>query len=224
MRVRFGIAFSLALAGLVLAKTARVAGEEVSGHPFIAPDDLTSETCLSCHPNKSEGEFVHSAIPMGCEKCHQAASEREKTTIKVLASDGELCAKCHAAEPGPVLHTPYKRGQCLVCHNPHSSGFPGQSRAAVSTLCMSCHGANQPNVKIDSDARTVSLLGGRTIGLETYEEAAKISDPHPRSGTASKSAHPPVKTRSQDSDAALNCLSCHEAHSSQRQYLLQPVL
>lgn len=216
------MAFSVVLSALLFGMAGRIAGQESEGHPLIEPGYIKSKTCLSCHPGKEEGRFVHSAINIGCEKCHQATSETQKTTITLLATDGDLCGKCHEAKQDAVLHAPYKGRQCLVCHNPHSSDFPGQTRAAANTLCMSCHGANQSNVRVNAEARTVSLLDGRTIALEAYEKAPKISDDHSQSGAAYMLSHPLRGKTRPDSDAALNCLTCHDAHSSQAGHLLRP--
>lgn len=220
---RVAIAVLLGVAALVWVANARVADEETGGHPFIRPDEMTSKMCLSCHPSKQEGKFVHSAISMGCEKCHQVTSENESTTVKLVAAKAELCAKCHETERHSVIHAPNKSNQCLVCHNPHSSDFPGQTRAPANTLCLSCHGANQPGVGVDFDTREVSLLGGRTIPLETYEAATRIGDPHPRRGVGSALGVPPMGRKPQNPEAARNCLSCHVAHGGRTAHLLRPV-
>jgi len=191
-----------------------VQAEGTTEHPFIEPSAIKSETCLTCHPDKKEGKFVHSAVAMGCENCHQASSEKGKTAITLVATGGELCAMCHEAKKDPVLHVPYREGQCLICHEPHTSNFPRQARAETNLLCLSCHGVNQPDVKINQEIKTVSLLGGRTLTLDDYRQAVKIG--LDRSGTK---GHPivghPISGRDpRNKDAALNCLSCHAAHSS----------
>jgi predicted CXXCH cytochrome family protein len=119
--------------------TRQMHAEDTTEHPFIQASAIKSETCLTCHPNKKEGKFVHSAIAMGCEKCHRAISENGKTTITPVATGGELCAMCHDAKRAPVLHVPYREGQCLLCHEPHTSNFPRQVRAETNLLCLSCH-------------------------------------------------------------------------------------
>ncbi|MCJ7502774.1 MAG: cytochrome c3 family protein [Acidobacteriia bacterium] len=204
----------LALGAAILVGAEQIQAQVTTEHPFIEPSAIKSETCLTCHPDKKEGKFVHSAVAMGCENCHQASSENGKTAITLVATGGELCATCHEAKKEPVLHVPYREGQCLICHEPHTSNFPRQVRAETNLLCLSCHGVNQPEVKVNQEIKTVSLLGGRTLTLDDYRQAVKIG--LDRSGTK---GHPivghPVSGRDpRNKDAALNCLSCHASHSS----------
>ena len=201
---------------ILISSSRRTPAAQTTEHPYIASDDIKSETCLTCHPDKKEGKFVHTAVGMGCENCHQAASEKdkEKTTITLIATGGELCAMCHEASKDPVQHGPYKAGQCLVCHDPHSSNFPKQTRAETNILCLSCHGEVRPDVKVNKEIQTVSLLGGQSITFNLYDEAPKI--PLDRTG---KRGHPlmnhPVSGGvGRNKDATVSCLSCHVPHTS----------
>jgi len=207
-------AFCLLDFALLLIANLRVAAEQTTEHPFIEPDAIKSETCLTCHPDKREGKFVHSAVAMGCESCHQAAAENGKTSMALVARGGELCAMCHEAKKDPVLHRPYGDGQCLICHDPHTSNFPRQARAETNILCLSCHGVNRPDVKINREVRTVSLLGSQTLTIEDYRLATKLG--LDRSGTRGHPimGHPITGKDPRQKDARLSCLSCHTSHSS----------
>jgi predicted CXXCH cytochrome family protein len=204
----------LTLGAAILLGAARSQAQMITEHPFIETSAIKSETCLTCHPDKKEGKFVHSAVAMGCENCHQASSENGKTVITLVAAGGELCAMCHEAKKDPILHEPYRQGQCLICHEPHTSNFPRQVRAETNLLCLSCHGVNQPDVKVNQEIKTVSLLGSRTLTLDDYRQAVKIG--LDRSGTKGHPivSHPISGPDPRNKDAALNCLSCHAAHSS----------
>jgi predicted CXXCH cytochrome family protein len=219
-RLTTGIFCLLGIA-LPFAANFRVASGQTTEHPFIEPDAIKSETCLTCHPDKREGKFVHSAVAIGCDSCHQATSEGSKTTVTLVATDGELCGRCHEAKREPVVHEPYGTGQCLVCHNPHSSDFPRQTRAATEMLCMSCHGTSRPDVKVAANARTVSVLGGRTLDLAAYEKAPKISPGHPEKGALpAQSVSVPAKAPLKPA-AELDCISCHDPHASKAEHLLR---
>lgn len=202
------------LAILLFSLSGTTWAQEMTEHPFIEPHDIRSETCLTCHPDKKEGKFVHSAVTLGCERCHHAASENGRTTITPVATGGELCATCHKAKNDPVLHGPYKNGQCMTCHDPHTSNFPRQARAEANTLCLSCHGVNQPDVKIDADAQEVSMLGGRIVSFADYRQAPKIG--LDRSGTRGHpvTGHPVAGKDPRQEGTTLSCLSCHVPHSS----------
>lgn len=214
------LAVRFVLSGLLLVSGQLSATAQTTEHPYIQPAAIKSETCLTCHPDKEEGKFVHPAVGMGCESCHQAASGKGKTTITPVATGGELCATCHEAKKDSVLHKPYRDGQCLICHDPHTSNFPRQVRAETNLLCLSCHGVNQPDVKVNREVETVSLLGRQTLALEDYRQAVKIG--LDRSGTRGHPimGHPITGKDPRQKDATISCLSCHAPHSSPAAKLL----
>jgi len=201
---------------------AQPATQGAKEHPFVEANDLKPENCVKCHADVQKGKFVHTAMSSGCDTCHQAASANGKTTITDVATGGDLCAMCHELEKGPVFHGPYKAGECLVCHDPHSSDYPKATRARTDSLCFTCHGVDQPGVTVQADTKTVSVLGGQTISLDEYQKAPKIGlDPggatgHPIMGHPLSGKVPGKK------DVSLSCLSCHAPHSSTLRNLMPP--
>lgn len=187
----------------------QIGANEPIEHPFIESKDVKPETCLTCHPEKKQGKFVHTAARMGCQNCHQVISERNKTTITLVAPGGELCAKCHEARNDPVLHGPYKDGQCLICHDPHSSEFKAQTRSPGNSLCLECH--TYKSVTTD----TISLFGFKRISKAEFEAIPKIElDPtlrfgHPRPGHPVAEIADPVHRGEK-----MSCLSCHAPHAA----------
>jgi predicted CXXCH cytochrome family protein len=141
-------------------------------------------------------------------------SENDQTTITLRATGGDLCTTCHAAKKNAVLHGPYRAGQCLVCHDPHTGDRPDQIRAEINTLCLSCHGTGQSGVKVNPETQLVALLGNRTVSLDDYRQAPKLE--LDRGGTSRHpiTGHPVVGKDPRRKDAMLSCLSCHDPHSS----------
>jgi len=191
-------------------------------HPFVDANDLKPENCLKCHADVQKGKFVHTAMNSGCDTCHQAASANGKTVITDVATGGDLCSMCHEIEKATVVHGPYKAGQCLACHDPHSSDYTKATLARTNTLCFTCHGVDQPGIAVQADARTASVLGGQTIGLDEYGKAMKIgldrggATGHPVMGHPISGKVPGKK------DVTLSCLSCHAPHSSALPNLMPP--
>ena len=187
----------------------QLSANESVEHPFIEPKDIKPETCLTCHPEKKEGKFIHTAVRMGCENCHQIISEKNKTRITLFATGGDLCAKCHEAKKDPVLHGPYKNGQCLTCHDPHSSEFKAQTRAVGNSLCLECH--TPKSAPVD----TVSLFSLQKISKADFEAIPKIElDPTLRFGHPLPT-HPVAEIPDPlHAGEKMSCLSCHASHAS----------
>jgi predicted CXXCH cytochrome family protein len=195
--------------GLGLSETSLVSGEERVEHPFLEQKDIKPETCLTCHPEKKEGRFVHTAVGMGCENCHIVTSENNKTTITPVAMGGRLCAMCHEARKGPIFHGPYRDGQCLTCHDPHAAAFKAQTRAPGNALCLECHAPRH------TSNSTVALFGVRTVSVSEFEAIPKIKlDPsqcfgHPWVGHPVAEMPDPLRPGEK-----MSCLSCHQAHAA----------
>jgi predicted CXXCH cytochrome family protein len=186
-----------------------VYAEEPIEHPLIQPKDIKPATCLTCHPEKKEGRFVHTAVGMGCENCHHIISEKNKTTITLFATGGDLCAQCHEAKKDPVLHGPYKNGQCLICHDPHSSQFKAQTRSAGNSLCLECHAPK----RVTADA--ISLFSLQKISKADFEAIPKI-ELDPTLGFGHPCATHPVAEVADPLHGGerMSCLSCHAPHAS----------
>jgi predicted CXXCH cytochrome family protein len=114
-------------------------------HPVPLEKNADAATCLQCHEDKSQGKHVHSAIAMGCTACHEVKTENDTTTITFVAPKNELCFTCHAneAKPEDSKHGPWERGECVFCHDPHTSDYPKQLRAEGNALCLQCHDARK---------------------------------------------------------------------------------
>ena len=69
---------------------------------------------------------MHTAVGMGARTATVRRLRKGKPLLRWWPTGGDLCAKCHEIKKDPVIHGPYKAGQCLICHNPHTSAYPGQ--------------------------------------------------------------------------------------------------
>jgi len=186
-----------------------VCAEEAVEHPFIEAKDIKPATCLTCHPEKNEGRFVHAAVRMGCASCHQIISEKNQTTITLFATGGNLCAKCHEPRRDPVLHGPYKNGQCLICHDPHSSEFKGETRCDVNSLCLACHMSKSAtgNTAGNFDLERIAKADLGAIPRIELDPTLRFGHPRP--------THPVAEVADPlNGGEKLSCLSCHTPHAS----------
>ena len=70
-----------------------------------------------------------------CNNCHDKTKEGG-----LVAPRNQLCFICHTGfVQGAFVHGPVATGDCLACHQPHSSGFPSFLKTDRSAVCVTCH-------------------------------------------------------------------------------------
>jgi len=54
-----------------------------------------------------------------------------------------LCYQCHIKLKDSLsrshVHSPFKEGKCISCHNTHTSNIKGLMKEEINSLCLSCH-------------------------------------------------------------------------------------
>lgn len=97
-----------------------------------------------------------------CQECHSA-----RFSNALRAPREQLCLGCHAAvvADAPIVHTPVRNGECLACHNPHTTETPHLLVKRGPDLCLQCH-----------DASLLSEVEGHRLGPAA--DCAKCHDPH----------------------------------------------
>ncbi len=126
-------------------------------------------TDAECHNSYLKQKHVHQPVELGvCKFCHKFVNPKEHT-FKLFRTGMELCGSCHEEHTedleqipsmdqlkekapqvakGKYLHKPLEEGQCIDCHNPHSSDYKFLlSAAKVGESCRGeCHELSE-NVK-----------------------------------------------------------------------------
>ncbi|MCF6237282.1 MAG: hypothetical protein L3J79_00445, partial [Candidatus Marinimicrobia bacterium] len=101
----------------------------------------------NCHQELLENKFIHNPIEkQECLSCHTGNSKKHpdrrgnEFELK-YAQTSEMCLSCHKTDMKAIgLHTPVKKGECLSCHDSHSSPVPPMLKEASSAiLCAGCH-------------------------------------------------------------------------------------
>ncbi len=135
-------------------------------------------------------------------------------------AQGKICVGCHVdlqeKLKKPFVHTPVRIGECIGCHDPHTSNHDKQLAADTSRICFKCHKGILP-----ANARSV-----HRVALEG--KCVNCHDPHAsdnkfnlvKSGnelcfgchkdiadkvSAAKFKHNPVEK---------GCTNCHDPHAS----------
>ncbi len=63
-------------------------------------------------------------------------------------AQGKLCVNCHPTFADklklPSVHTPVKKGECVGCHNPHTSSYGKLLATDAGKICNTCHNSLVP--------------------------------------------------------------------------------
>jgi predicted CXXCH cytochrome family protein len=79
-----------------------------------------------------------------CENCHGKRDRKGfSRAVKLVAQVPDLCYQCHPdyQDLRGWVHGPVVVGECLFCHEPHSSRNPSLLKQPVPDLCYRCHEA-----------------------------------------------------------------------------------
>jgi predicted CXXCH cytochrome family protein len=78
---------------------------------------------------------------VSCVDCHDVHRGEPKGGGTALASQTEICLKCHTAEAGPFIypHQAIREEGCTGCHNPHGTVNDKMLVARDANLCLRCH-------------------------------------------------------------------------------------
>jgi predicted CXXCH cytochrome family protein len=87
-------------------------------HPGILHKD---DNCSSCHPDKTSGQSVHSAMALSCTVCHLAETQGDMTTLNLTMPRKQICFACHEKSMSLRHHSPVVKRLCVDCHDAHSS-------------------------------------------------------------------------------------------------------
>jgi DmsE family decaheme c-type cytochrome len=117
--------------------------------------------CVSCHAERKVAADTPSAH-RNCAVCHHAHGNNE--TSYLLQEQPALCLNCHKVnafwEKG-IGHSPAVKGECGICHDPHSP----QKQKPVADLCSGCHDLS-PAVLGESHQ---AIIPGRDSCLQCHD-------------------------------------------------------
>ena len=115
----------------------------LSTQTTVASKILKKKECSECHTS-IYNKFMHEAAE-DCSTCHEAVEKKHPKkgvkSFKLVDKVPDLCFTCHEENAvKKYLHAPSSEGECLMCHNPHSSRKPGLLiKNNTSKLCAECH-------------------------------------------------------------------------------------
>ena len=90
-----------------------------------------------------------------CDDCHDKTSE----SSFVSKTKEELCFVCHTGFiKGNFVHGPVAVGDCLACHDPHTSTLPSLLKVAAADICAGCHKEARQAVSLHEKTVTHGLV------------------------------------------------------------------
>ena len=87
-------------------------------HPGVVPKDAE---CTSCHAAKVRGTSVHSVMASSCDVCHVTQTRGDMTVVSLSMTKQKICFACHQESSAMRMHVPAVKGECIDCHDAHSS-------------------------------------------------------------------------------------------------------
>jgi predicted CXXCH cytochrome family protein len=141
----------------------------------------------------------------------------------------EICLGCHTDQAEQAkkrfLHQPAFKQGCATCHEPHGSENVHLLRAKTSNgLCLECHGSDSQPKKLDAE-HVLTIFNGSVKLPEDYFAKNKVvvlplkfGRGHPIEGHPVSDVVDPTDITKMH--AQINCLSCHQPHSSAQADLL----
>lgn len=100
---------------LVLGGAVRAMAVE---HPGVVPHGVE---CTSCHSAKVTGKSVHSVMVTSCDVCHVTQTQGDMMLVSLSMPKQKICFACHQESTALRQHVPAVKGQCVDCHDAHSS-------------------------------------------------------------------------------------------------------
>jgi predicted CXXCH cytochrome family protein len=183
--------------------------------------------CVTCHSEQVEqiekAKVQHPGAQSDCTACHNPHAGR--TPGFVQPDPVSACLVCHSDQAEQMRkahpHQPAAKQGCATCHEPHGSNNQHLLRtASVNTLCLECHGPDVEPKKLP-DEHLVTIYDGKVRLPEDYFRKVptlplKYSVGHPtEQHPVGDSINPKTKA-----PIPMNCLTCHQPHSSAQADLL----
>ncbi len=197
----------------------------VSSIPSLASQNAETG-CLAagCHESILSHEVIHEPSEDDCLTCHDTDSDEHPSPqgaeYVLNESVPTLCYDCHDEKNiMKNIHSPVEDGECLSCHNPHSSENESLLLAKDGNVCLDCHdlevGAKMEHGPYSGKLCTSchnphqsenEYLLEKAIPQLCYNCHEEIEEMQDR-----KSVHPPFEE---------DCLDCHLPHTSPEEKLL----
>ena len=187
--------------------------------------------CATCHSDVADKmdkvKVQHPGAQGECTACHNPHAG--KTPGFLQPDPVQACLACHSDQSDQMkkahLHQPAAVQGCATCHEPHGGDNEHMLRTAkVNSLCLECHGPESQPQKLESE-HLITVFNGSVKLPEDYFAKNKVVILPLKYGRGHPVQGHPVQDVTDPTDvtktyAKMDCLTCHQPHSSAEADLL----
>ncbi len=187
--------------------------------------------CVTCHDDKAKlietAKVQHPGAAGDCTDCHNPHASKQPGLPKTTAV--EICLGCHSdisdLAKKPYHHQPAFSQGCATCHEPHGGNNDHLLRAGTTNaLCLECHGPDRAPKKLEAE-HVLTIFNGSIKLPEDYFSKNKVVVLPLKYGMGHPVEGHPVSDLKDPANpnkivTPINCLTCHQPHSSAQPDLL----
>jgi predicted CXXCH cytochrome family protein len=186
--------------------------------------------CVTCHAEQAEkiekAKVQHPGAQSDCTACHNPHAGKSPGFLQ--PDPVAVCLTCHSDQAEQFkkahLHQPAFALGCATCHEPHGGNNPKLLRAQGSALCLECHGPDSKPQLLESE-HVLTIFNGQVKLPEDYYQKNRVVVLPVKFGVGHPVLGHPVQDVVDPTDVTkvkvkINCLTCHQPHSSAQPGLL----
>jgi predicted CXXCH cytochrome family protein len=186
--------------------------------------------CVTCHDEQAKqidnAKVPHPGAAGDCTDCHSPHAGKTPGFPKPDAVN--VCLGCHSdlsdQSKKHVLHQPAFGQGCATCHQPHGGDNDHLLRAQGNALCLECHGADSRPQRLEAE-HVLTIFNGKVKLPEDYYQKNKVVVLPLKYGLGHPVQLHPVQDVMDPANigrikASINCMTCHQPHSSAKPGLL----
>ena len=211
--------------------------------PSFAQEKATQKSCLECHKKTNAKTFIHEPSKESCKNCHLTTGKKhpneDEEGFKLVEQVPQLCYTCHdPVNTKKNLHPPVKEGDCLACHEVHSSNEKKLVFPASPDLCFFCHSNLEKKLDTATVMHKIAKTGSACLNCHSPHQSSQprllvtterdlCLQCHNKTITKDERVIPNMKNELEKNKfihgaiVKNGCSGCHDPHAADQKSLLK---